>query len=236
MQKNYLRDVVVLVLGKPSELIADILNTKKHVNEFLIAKKMDLTINQVRNLLYRLSDHGLVSSIRKKDKKKGWYTYFWRLEPLKCLEFLKGHFTKRLNQIDAQIKSRESKQFYVCQRCKIEFNEENALLSDFTCNECGDIFAIKDDTKLIKELKRISIRLNKDLELIKEEIEKEEEKIEKTKERNRKENKKTTKKKSKKKVVKKKVTKKTIKKKSTKKKATKKKAAKKKSPKKSKKK
>ena len=40
MQKNYLREVVSIVVGKPAENIADILDNKKHVNEFIIAKKI----------------------------------------------------------------------------------------------------------------------------------------------------------------------------------------------------
>ena len=104
---------MVFVVGKPGEIVAELLDGNKYLNEFLIAKKMDLTINQVRNLLYRLSDHGLVSSMRKKDKKKGWYTYFWKVEVLKTLEFLKGIFAKQIDQLKHKIKSRETKQFYI---------------------------------------------------------------------------------------------------------------------------
>ena len=90
MLDRLLRDVVSLIIGKPMKTIADLLHSRKHVNEFTIAKKLDITINQTRNILYKLSDQALVSSIRKKDKKKGWYTYFWKIENLKALEFLRG--------------------------------------------------------------------------------------------------------------------------------------------------
>jgi len=181
MLEKFLRVIVSNVVGKQAEDIVDLLNTKKHVNEFLIAKKLDITINQTRNILYRLSDHGLVSSIRKKDKKKGWYTYFWKIEIIKSLEFLKEILNQRKNQIEAQIKSRELKQFYVCGRCHIEFNEENALVHEFTCNECGDLFTIKDNTKVLRELKKNFNKFEKELSLIEEEIEKERGKMEKVK-------------------------------------------------------
>ena len=108
MIKKFLREVVIIVVGKQSEEIADLLDNKKHVNEFIIAKKLDITINQTRNILYKLSDKGLVSSIRKKDKKKGWYTYFWKMEVLKSLEFLKAILDNKIDQITHQIKSREN--------------------------------------------------------------------------------------------------------------------------------
>src|SRR3989344_4163148 len=127
MQKNFLKEVVGSVVGKQAEDIVDLLDSDKYINEFIIAKKLDITINQTRNILYKLSDSGLVSSIRKKDKKKGWYTYFWKIEVLKSLEFLRGVFEKRIEQINNQVKSRETKQFYICERCNIEFTEEHAL-------------------------------------------------------------------------------------------------------------
>jgi len=179
MLNKFLKDVIIIVVGKQVEDIADLLNAKKHVNEFIIAKKLDLTINQTRNILYKISDHGLVSSIRKKDKRKGWYTYFWKIEILKALEFLKEILIKKKLQILNQIKSRETKQFYVCERCNIEFNEENALLHNFTCDECGGIFSLKDNSKVLKEFKRHLEKINRELSLVNSEIEKELLKIEK---------------------------------------------------------
>ena len=61
MQKKFLRDVIVLVAGKPAEGLANLLDDKKYVNEFIIAKKLDITINQTRNILYKIADQGLVS-------------------------------------------------------------------------------------------------------------------------------------------------------------------------------
>jgi len=181
MLKKFLREAVAIIVGKQSEGIADLLNTKKHMNEFLIAKKLDLTVNQTRNLLYKILNYGLVSFIRKKDKKKGWYTYFWKIEVLKSLEFLRSTLVKRTDQINYQIKSRETKEFYICKRCNIEFNEENALSYNFTCNECEDVFTIKDNTKLLVELKKNLGRLVKESGIIDEEIKKEKEKLEKEK-------------------------------------------------------
>jgi len=203
--------VVVIVVGKQAEEIADLLNTKKHVNEFLIAKKLDITINQTRNILYKISDHGLVSFIRKKDKRKGWYTYFWKIEALKSLEFLKRIFLKRIIQLKNQIKSRQTKGFYICESCNIEFNEENALLRDFICPECGRVFIKKDNTKLLRELKRNLDKTRRELALVEIEIKKEEEKIEKEKLKEIKKKVKAKKKPVRKKLVKKK--KKTVKKK-----------------------
>ena len=183
MLDKFLEEVVVSVIGKPGEKLAGLLNSKKHVNEFNIAKKMDITINQVRNYLYKLSDFGIVSSIRKKDKKKGWYTYFWKIEILKSLEFLEGNLLKKIDQVNHQIKSRETKEFYVCENCNIEFNEEKALLNSFTCNECGNIVSRKDNSASIKEYNKELDKLRRELSLVQEESNLEKERLNKIKEK-----------------------------------------------------
>jgi len=183
MLKKFLEEIIVLIVGKQAEPIVGLLDGKKYVNEFIIAKKLNLTINQTRNILYKISDHGLVSFIRKKDKRKGWYTYFWKIEIMKCLEFLKANLTKKMDQINHQIKSRETKEFYVCDRCHIEFNEETALIHNFTCPECGNILSRKDNTSAINEYNKELEKLKKELKLVDEELNKEKEKLEKSRAR-----------------------------------------------------
>jgi transcription initiation factor TFIIE subunit alpha len=183
MLKKLLTEIIVSIAGKPAEDIVNLLDGEKYVNEFIIAKKLNLTINQTRNILYKISDEGLVSFIRKKDKRKGWYTYFWKMEIMKSLEFLHENLLKSMEQIRYQTKSRESKEFYSCETCNIEFTEENALIHNFTCNECGNIVSRKDNSPVIKEYNKELEKLKKELELVDEEIKIEKEKVDKKKAR-----------------------------------------------------
>lgn len=233
MLKSFLKEIVALTVGKQAEPIAELLKTKSHVNEFNIAKKLDLTINQTRNILYKISNYGLVSSVRKKDKKKGWYTYFWKFEISKCLDFLRDLLKKRIDEVHKQILERKKSIFYICERCNIEVDEEKALLMDFTCEECGDIFTVKDGSKIIRDLERELMRAQEKLKIVDLEIEKEKLVIEKKKSREFKKVEKEKKAKrdvaaAKRKAAKKKLAKKkVVKKKTIKKKPAKKKAAKK---------
>ncbi|GIU68372.1 MAG: hypothetical protein KatS3mg001_222 [Candidatus Pacearchaeota archaeon] len=172
MQKKLIDDSFSIVLGKQGLDLAKILDEKKYINEFIIAKKMNLTINQVRNFLYRLFEHGLVSNIRKKDKKKGWYTYFWKIEKINTLEFLDKEIKKRIYNLEHLLKSRETKRFYTCERCNIDYSEENALLNNFICHDCESVLVLKDNTKEINEIKKNIIYLKKELEEVEEEIKK----------------------------------------------------------------
>jgi transcription factor E len=176
MLQKFLKETTSSIVGKQGEELIDLLDSKKYINEFLIAKKLDITINQARNILYRLSDFGLVSSIRKKDKRKGWYTYFWKIEVLRSLSFLRDEISKGIDQLEHHIKSRETKRFYLCERCNVEYTEENALAHNFTCEECGSVFVLKDNEKLVKDLRKELERLENQRREIDKEIQEEKEK------------------------------------------------------------
>ncbi|MDO8528833.1 MAG: hypothetical protein Q7S06_02995 [Nanoarchaeota archaeon] len=183
MLDKFLKDAMSVIIGKQGEDIVNLLDTKKYINEFLIAKKLNITINQTRNLLYKLSDSGLVSSTRKKDKKKGWYTYFWKIEVLKSLQFYRDILSKKIEQLQNFIKSRETKQFYACERCNVEYTEENALARNFICEECGSVFTLKDNRKFIENLKKDLDKVDKLAKTVDEEIQEEKNKIGKKREK-----------------------------------------------------
>jgi len=216
MQIKLLKEVIGEITGKPASEIVDLLFGKKDVNEFLIAKKLKLTINQTRDILYKLADNGLVSFTRKKDKRKGWYIYFWTLDILKSLELLENKLLKEIKHQGEQLKSRKTKRFYFCKTCNVEVGEETALLNNFTCLECGQIYSLAENDKIIKEIENKINKLRTQLNIINEEKRKLAEKLSK---KVKKLGKKKLKKKIKKKVKKKtkKIKRKTKKKKKSKK-------------------
>lgn len=170
MQIKLLSEIVGNVVGKQGAEIVSILEGKKNVNEFLIAKKLKLTINQTRNILYKLSDAGLVSFTRKKDKRKGWYTYFWTLNSEKSLELLETNVKNEIENFRNQLKNREIKRYYVCNICKVEVSEETALLHEFACSECGQVFELQTDKKILNDLGLKINRLNNALIGIQQEL------------------------------------------------------------------
>ena len=181
MLNNLLRDAVDIILGKSSSEIVDILKKESYVSEFVVAKKLDLTVNQARNLLYKLLNKGVVVFDRKRDKKKGWYIYSWKLDVIKSLIFLRNDLLKRLNQLESQRESRLNKRFYKCSRCNIEMSEENALQNNFHCIECGGLLELKNNAKLLKEMEKRMISIKNKIEIVNDEIRKQKEKLTKNK-------------------------------------------------------
>jgi len=176
MQIKLLENLVEELANLDARKIVEILVNKKDVNEFLIAKKMDMTINQVRNILYKLSAEGLVSFIRKKDKRKGWYIYYWTLSIEKSLIKIRESLLKKISELKRELQTRQTKRFYVCKQCNIEAGEETALEHGFTCNECAEVYELLDNEPAIKELKSKIIRTERELKTIVKELEEEVEK------------------------------------------------------------
>ena len=183
MQVKFLKSIVETLINKQAVPIIDLLTGKEHVNEFLIAKKLGLTINQTRNILYKLSDFGLVSFIRKKDKKKGWYIYFWTLNIYQSLNLLEQTLKKELDQFEIQLKNRKEKRFYFCKTCSLEVTEEVALINDFSCSECEEIYELSDNKEMIEQLELKIAKIKKEIEMVTSERVEEEGKLEKKKER-----------------------------------------------------
>jgi len=171
MQVKLLYNLVEDLANEGTGSIAEILFNKKDVNEFTIAKKMELTINQVRNILYKLSNYGLVSFIRKKDNKKGWYIYYWTLNTEKCLVLIEKSLEKKIDDFEKSLGSREMDRYYLCKPCGIEVNEEKALEHGFTCEECAEVYELSDNTHHIRDIKARITRTKKELDLIKSELE-----------------------------------------------------------------
>lgn len=171
MQEKLLRQLIEELAGEAAGPIVEILFKKKDVNEFLIAKKMEMTINQIRNILYKLSAEGLVSFIRKKDKRKGWYIYYWTLDTEKCLVKLQHSIKKKIGELEERLKNRESKRYYVCKTCDIEVGEETALEHGFACEECFGVYELADRDKPIRDIKLEVSRRQRELRAIEDELE-----------------------------------------------------------------
>ncbi|MAG39718.1 hypothetical protein CMI41_02015 [Candidatus Pacearchaeota archaeon] len=183
MQEKLLFDLVEELAGEETGRIVSILFNKKNVNEFLISRKMELTINQVRNILYKLSNFGLVSFIRKKDNKKGWYIYYWTLNTEKSLAMIESSLQKKITELQQELQRRETERFFVCKPCGIETTEALALEHGFSCEECAEVYNLSDNTKIIRETKSKITKKQREHELIKIELAGVREKIKKKRER-----------------------------------------------------
>ena len=162
MQKDLLQDIISMLAGKNAVPIVEILYSKGHVNEFVIAKKLNMTINQTRNILYKLSDEGLVSFIRKKDLKKGgWYTYSWTLNTGKGLAKMKNYLVLEIDKKKSHFADRSNKRYYYSKGADLEYSEEEALENSFICPETGEVLELRNNEEIITHIKLEISKLEK---------------------------------------------------------------------------
>jgi len=170
MQQKVFDSIVKNIFGKQAGELASLLFDKPNMNEFLVAKKLQLTPNQARNILYKFSHMGFASFIKKKDKRKGWYTYFWSIDSIKILNYIKRELETEIRVYEDQIKTRATQRFYVCPICKVEIPEEEALLHDFSCPECGHVYELSSGEKVTVELKTKLKSLTHQLGIVSDEL------------------------------------------------------------------
>ena len=155
MRVELLKEIIHSVIGEKSKGVVELLANNKNVNEFIIAKKLNLNINQTRNLLYKLLEEGLVSVTRKKNKKKGgWYDHFWTLNLEKSIFKFKNNLIRKIEHLNQQKATRSKNRYYCCESCETEYGEEDALIYEYACPECGTLLILKDNTKDITTLEK----------------------------------------------------------------------------------
>ncbi|MEK0327815.1 MAG: transcription factor, partial [Nitrosopumilus sp.] len=109
-----------------------------------IASSTGLRINMVRKVLYDLFGKALITGIRVKDEKKGWFVYRWRSRRDEVENFIEGQKKKIRNRLQQRLDYENSSDFYHCgnEDCpRVTF--ENSLDLFFKCPSCGNVLNLK---------------------------------------------------------------------------------------------
>lgn len=137
--------------------LVQILRKSKNISEFKLAERMKLGINQVRNMLYRMNEHNLVFSSRKKDKKKGWYIYYWTFSDQEATLLLEAHKRRKLAELTRQLDVESQEHHYICKahsKIALRVDAATALEYDFHCPECNELLEVQDKDKIVKALQK----------------------------------------------------------------------------------
>jgi len=146
--------VVTEVAGPDVVPLVKALKNRKNVSEFELADTIGEEINLTRNMLYRLSNANLVSFTRKKDKKKGWYIYYWTFNQPRVKDLVKSLKKKKLDILQGRLKREKSHQFFTSKVAGIRLTFEKAMEYEFKCPETGELMEQEDNAKIIKQLEK----------------------------------------------------------------------------------
>ena len=113
-----------------------------------IASSTGLRINMVRKVLYDLFGKSLITGIRVKDERKGWFVYRWRSRRDEVENFIENQKKKISERLQHRLDYENSSEFYHCGNVdcsRVTF--ENALEAMFKCPSCGKILNLKKNEK-----------------------------------------------------------------------------------------
>ena len=144
-------------------LLHILLKARPNLSEFKIAEKLNITVNQVRNMLYRMQDQNIVDFVRKKDKKKGWYIYYWTLNKRNVDYAIYDYKRKQIKSLRERLLKEETTQYFVCPMGCMRVNIDNAMEHDFKCQECGTLFKEQDNQRTIENVKRMIAEIEEEI-------------------------------------------------------------------------
>jgi transcription initiation factor TFIIE subunit alpha len=117
-----------------------------------ISEKIELRLNIVRRILYKLYDAGIASYKRSKDPETQWYTYSWKFDTEKVIETISENYKQNSKEIEESLAYEEENMLFKCVNgCRYKFEEASEL--NFICPECDIALEYQDNSSLINELK-----------------------------------------------------------------------------------
>lgn len=163
---NKIEQILVHILGEEGLPLVQELLGKENISEFDLASKIKEDIKRVRKMLYILYNHNLVEFNRKKDKRKGWYIYYWTLLP----ESIRFSYFKTKRDLLERLKlllDKESKElFFGCQNKCVRLNFDQAMDFEFHCPECGELINQEDGKEKIAHIQKRITETAVELEIL----------------------------------------------------------------------
>lgn len=154
LSNKVLEEVIIEVAGEDVLPLVSTLKNKKNVSEFKLAEKIGQEVNTTRNMLYRLYKSNLVSFIRKKDKVKGWYIYYWTFKVKNIRHLAFDLKKKKQAQLKERLDREKEGQFYLCPNKCIRLNFDQAVDFQFKCPECGGLMELDNNEDKIEVIER----------------------------------------------------------------------------------
>lgn len=153
--KKKIEDTVFAVAGENGVKVANFLGERKNVSEFIIAEKLKLDMQTIRNTLYRLHTHNVATYIRKKDRQKGWYISYWTFSKKRINELREKMKKMQLEKLRERLEKEEASKglFYICPKACARLDFDQATEFEFRCPECGTLLNQQENIRTIEHLR-----------------------------------------------------------------------------------
>lgn len=155
--------VARIVGGEEAVRIVEALNELGVAKEDELAEKTGMRLNDVRKVLYKLSERSLVTSRVRRDPQSGWFIYSWRLNPDQVEGYVEDQKRRVLEKLKARLEYEKSHEFYTCATpgcTRLRFEDAMACL--FKCSKCGKLLNHVDNSRIITVLSKRIAELEKE--------------------------------------------------------------------------
>ena len=163
--KTKVEDTVYAVAGDTGVKVIDFLGDKKNVSEFIIADKLKLDMQTIRNTLYKLHTYNVATYIRKKDRQKGWYISYWTFNKKRIKDLIQTMKKMQLDRLKDRLHKEEQSKglFFICSKACARLDFDQATEFEFKCPECGSLLHQQENERTIQHLKERIEELEQEL-------------------------------------------------------------------------
>lgn len=152
LTQKKIEEILISIIGEDGLPLLYELQRKDNISEFDLASKTKKDIKVIRKMLYFLYNHNLVSFMRKKDKVKGWYIYYWTILP-ENIRYIYIKLRKNtLARLQEQLETEKKELFFSCKTRCVRLNFDQGMEFEFHCPECGDLLAQDSSQEKLSQL------------------------------------------------------------------------------------
>ena len=153
LSNKMVKDVVTELVGEDALLVVETIKDKPNISEFSIAEQIKMDMQELRNILYRLHNHNLVTYYRKKDRQKGWYISYFTFNKQIVKDLYLKIVKEKLDKYKMRLEKEHQSEYYICPNFCARLDFDQALEVQYRCPECGSLLQQQDNTKTIARLK-----------------------------------------------------------------------------------
>src|SRR5229473_6540249 len=150
--------------GQEALSVVQALSDAGTTTDDIIAVNANVKLNAARRVLYKLYNHALVTVVRSRDEKTGWFIYHWKLQPDQLDAFVRSRKKKALETLRTRLEFEKGHSFFMCKEClNVRVTFEDAMESAFRCSGCNGQMVSDDNRKTIQLIEDLSRKLESEL-------------------------------------------------------------------------
>lgn len=151
-----------VIVGDIGKKIVLAIAEKALVRDDELSELLQMNENEVRKILWVLSDHTIVSTRKEVDSETGWITYYWHLPTSQAKGLLYNILIGLKERLEKKLEYEKNNVFFWCgnKKCpRYTFDEATDYM--FKCKYCGRSLKPFDNSELVAALTTIIGKINK---------------------------------------------------------------------------